>query len=375
MALDSLTLTQALVACPSVTPNDAGCQIIIANMLRDAGFTIEWIHQNGVSNLWARFGTTVPLYCFAGHTDVVPVGPLTDWQHPPFEATCVDGKLYGRGVADMKGGLAAMVVAAIAWAAYPPAQGSLALLITSDEEGPAQDGTRHVLNVLTARGESFAGVIIGEPTGSLQTGDVIKNGRRGSLHGSFHFRALADHVAYAALENNVMVQGMRALLAVVQHPWDEDMECFPATSCQMVALHSDAGAKNLIPGEMTAHINWRFSPQLTTAQIMAQTTALVALHAPNCVITWQVSGHPFFTPANHFLVQAVQTAITNVTGIPATLSTAGGTSDGRFFAALGIPVVECGLVNATIHQVNEHIVIEDLARLTAIYSKLLQVLF
>lgn len=367
----TLQLTCDLIQQPSVTPEDADCQNIMATRLAAIGFQIEWLKFGDVTNLWARKGDQGPLFVFAGHTDVVPTGPESNWSTPPFSPTIRDGMLYGRGAADMKGSLAAMVVACENFIAeHPDHTGSIAFLITSDEEGPAVDGTVKVVEVLEKRNEKIDWCLVGEPSSTNQVGDVVKNGRRGSLGGLLTIKGVQGHVAYPHLAENPIHKGAPALAELASEVWDQGNRYFPATSFQISNIHSGTGASNVIPGDMQVQFNFRFSTELTAEEIQQRTSAILDKHGLQYELEWNLSGKPFLTEAGK-LVEASQHAIQQITGLATELSTAGGTSDGRFIAPTGAQVVELGPCNATIHKVDECVAIDDLDQLTAIYTQIL----
>jgi len=371
---DVLALTRALVARPSVTPDDAGCQELIAARLRPLGFDCEPLPSGAVSNLWARRGRAAPLLVFAGHTDVVPTGPHTAWPSPPFEPVERDGLLVGRGVSDMKTSLAAFVVAAEEFVArHPDHRGSIALLLTSDEEGPATDGTVHVCRVLEARGETPDYCVVGEPTSAEALGDTIKNGRRGSLSARITVRGVQGHVAYPHLARNPVHELAPALATLTATRWDEGNEYFPPTTFQVSNLHAGTGAGNVIPGEAVIDCNFRFSTASTPEQLQARVRGILDEHRLEYDIDWTLSGLPFLTPQGP-LCAALQSAIAEETGIRAELSTTGGTSDGRFIARLCPQVVEFGPLNRTIHQVGESLPLDQLVPLKNIYRRVLETL-
>jgi succinyl-diaminopimelate desuccinylase len=371
---DTLELARDLIARPSLTPDDAGCQRMMAERLAVLGFRIEHLRFNGVDNLWARRGDARPLFVFAGHTDVVPTGPVGKWHSPPFEPTLRDGMLYGRGAADMKGSLAAMVTACERFvAAHPAHRGAIGFLITSDEEGPSVDGTVRVVETLVARGESMDWCLVGEPTCVKQLGDTIKNGRRGSLTGLLTVRGKQGHVAYPQLADNPVHRAAAALAELIAIRWDEGNAHFPPTSLQIANIHAGTGASNVIPGELVAQFNLRYSTQQTHAGIMARVHALLDHHGLDYSLEWTHSGAPFLTQPG-VLSQAVQHAVRDCAGIEAELSTSGGTSDGRFIAPTGAQVIELGPLNASIHQVDECVAVADLDRLSAIYQRVLELL-
>ena len=377
----TLALALDLIRRPSITPEDAGCQDVLSARLAALGFRLERLRFGAVDNLWARLGDSTPVLAFAGHTDVVPPGPLEQWQSPPFTPELRDGILYGRGAADMKGSLAAMITACERFlATHPRPRGSLAFLITSDEEGAAVDGTVRVVEHLQARGERIDWCLVGEPSSSARIGDVIKNGRRGSLNGRLLLRGVQGHVAYPHLAQNP-IHAIGALLgALTDEVWDQGHDFFPPTSFQISNLRSGTGAVNVVPGELEMLFNFRFSPAVTVAALQERTRLLVETALLNEEIKtgqvfqydldWTLSGLPFFT-APGTLVAAAQAAIRAETGQDAELSTSGGTSDGRFIAPTGAQVIELGPLNATIHKANEQIAVADLDTLSRIYETLL----
>ncbi len=369
---ETLALAEELIARPSVTPDDAGCQEIIARRLAACGFAAEPMPFGGVSNLWARRGSSGPLFVFAGHTDVVPPGDAAAWRFPPFEPTVADGMLWGRGAADMKGSLAAMVTACERFAAaHPGHRGSIAFLVTSDEEGPAVDGTVRVVETLQERGERIDWCLVGEPSSSGAVGDTIKNGRRGSLTGRLTVRGVQGHVAYPHLARNPVHEALPALAELAAREWDRGNAFFPPTTFQIAHVHAGDGTENVIPGELSVLFNFRFSTEVTEAQLRREVEAVLQRHGLDYTLGWRLSGQPFLTPAGE-LVAAAREAVTAVTGREPELSTAGGTSDGRFIAPTGAQVVELGPVNATIHQVDERVAVDDLATLSRIYENILQ---
>ena len=368
----TLQLAMDLIARPSVTPDDAGCQQLLAERLSAIGFTIEHLRFGEVDNLWARRGSEGPLLAFAGHTDVVPTGPIEDWQFPPFEPTLHDGFLYGRGSADMKGSLAAMVTACEGFvAAHPDHRGSIAFLITADEEGPAIDGTVKVIEHLQQRGEHIDWCLVGEPSSTDQLGDVVKNGRRGSLGAKLTVHGIQGHVAYPHLADNPIHRFAAALAELSTTEWDQGNEFFPPTTFQVSNLNSGTGATNVIPGHLEALFNFRFSTALTAEQLQTRVAAILDRHQLRYDLEWTLSGQPFLTSAGE-LVDAVSAAIASETGQQTELSTAGGTSDGRFIAPTGAQVVELGPLNATIHKVNERVPADSLATLARIYEEMLR---
>lgn len=371
---DVLSLVQALIARPSVTPDDAGCQALLIERLSAIGFACETIASGGVTNLWARRGITAPVLVFAGHTDVVPTGPIERWRHPPFTPTIEDGRLYGRGAADMKSSIAAFVTAAEAFvAAHPDHTGSIALLITSDEEGPAKDGTVTVVQALSARGESLDYCIVGEPTCVDTLGDTIKNGRRGSLSGKLTVRGIQGHVAYPHLARNPVHQSAAAIAELAGMRWDEGNAYFPPTTFQISNYHAGTGATNVVPGTAEIDFNFRFSTESTPDGLKAAVAQVLDAHGLEYDIAWNLSGQPFLTPEGS-LSQAMVQAIDAELGVRAQLSTTGGTSDGRFIATICREVVEFGPINASIHQIDEHIAVDTLVPLQNVYRRTLQAL-
>jgi len=367
----TLALARELIRRPSVTPNDAGCQPLMAERLAALGFAIEPMRFGNVDNLWARRGSDGPLFCFAGHTDVVPPGPLDQWESNPFDPQVRDGRLYGRGACDMKGSLAAMITATEAFlAAYPDHRGSIAFLITSDEEGPATDGTVRMVETLSARGEQIHYALVGEPSSHQRLGDIVKIGRRGSLNGLLHVRGKQGHVAYPQLADNPVHRAAPALADLCAEVWDQGNPHFPPTSFQISNVQAGTGADNVIPGELTALFNLRFSTELTPELIQRRIEAILGRHGLDYRIDWRLSGNPFLTePAE--LYAATRAAIEAETGDPPTPSTTGGTSDGRFIAPTGAQVLELGPVNATIHKINECVGVDELDRLSDIYQGIL----
>ena len=364
----TLELACELIRRPSVTPDDEGCQELMMTRLANAGFAIERMRIEEVENFWARHGTDGPVLCFAGHTDVVPTGPLQGWQHQPFNALIDDeGMLCGRGAADMKGSLASMIIAVERFVAdHPGHKGAITFLITSDEEGPAQHGTRAVVERLRARNERLDWCIVGEPSSSTLLGDVVKNGRRGSLGATLTVRGKQGHVAYPQLAKNPIHLAAPALAELAAEHWDAGNDFFPPTSFQISNLNSGTGATNVIPGELTAIFNFRFSTESTVEGLQQRVAAILDRHGLDWHIDWALSGLPFLTEPGE-LLGAVAASIQQVTGRTTQPSTTGGTSDGRFIATLGTQVVELGPVNATIHQVNERILASDLDLLTEVY--------
>lgn len=363
----TLELVQDLIARRSVTPEDSGCQALLAARLAASGFRAETIASNGVTNTWLRRGSAAPVFVFAGHTDVVPTGPLDQWQSDPFTPTLRDGVLVGRGASDMKSSIAAFVVAAEEFVrAHPGHPGSVALLLTSDEEGPATDGTTRVVEALRARAEAIDYCIVGEPTSVRRLGDTIKNGRRGSLSGRLTARGIQGHVAYPHLARNPVHVLAPALAELAAVEWDRGDEFFPPTTFQVSNIHAGTGVGNVIPGSCTVDFNFRFAPASTAASLQQRVEELLARHQVDFLIDWTLGAAPFLTPRGS-LSQAISAAIQHVTGVQAELSTTGGTSDGRFIATFCPQVIEFGPPNATIHQVNEQIAVADLEPLKNIY--------
>lgn len=368
----TLELAFELIRRPSVTPADEGCQALMCERLAAAGFSIEPMRIEEVDNFWARRGGDGPVLCFAGHTDVVPTGPLEAWQYPPFEPQIdAQGMLRGRGAADMKGSLAAMITAVERFVAdHPNHQGAIAFLITSDEEGPAQHGTRAVVERLRARNERLDWCIVGEPSSTEQLGDIVKNGRRGSLGATLTVRGKQGHVAYPHLAKNPIHLAAPALAELAGEHWDSGNAYFPPTSLQISNIHAGTGATNVIPGELTCVFNFRFSTESTVESLQQRVAAILDRHGLDWHINWALSGLPFLTQPGA-LLDAVAASIEAVCGIHTTPSTSGGTSDGRFIATLGTQVVELGPLNATIHQRDEHIRAADLDALSEIYYQTL----
>ena len=363
----TITLACELIARPSLTPDDAGCQQLLAERLAACGFQLEPMRCGEVDNLWARRGNNGPVLCFAGHTDVVPTGPLEHWDSPPFTPSIRDGLLYGRGAADMKGSLAAMVVAVERFvAAHPEHRGSIAFLLTSDEEGPATEGTVRVVERLVERGEKVDWCIVGEPSSTELVGDVVKNGRRGSLNARLLIKGRQGHVAYPHLVRNPIHLAAPALAELAAEVWDQGNAFFPPTSFQISNIHSGTGANNVVPGELEALINFRFSTESTVDGLQQRVHAILDRHGLDFELEWNLSGLPFLTEPGD-LLDGVRAAIRQVTGRDTQPSTSGGTSDGRFIATMGTQVVELGPINATIHQLNEHVSVADLDTLTDIY--------
>ena len=368
---DTLELATNLISRESVTPEDAGCQDVMIARLEALGFKIERMRFEDVDNFWARRGDKGPLFAFAGHTDVVPTGPLEDWHSHPFQPEIRDGLLYGRGAADMKGSLAAMVTACERFiAAHPDHKGSIAFLITSDEEGPSINGTVKVVNELEERNEKIDYCLVGEPSSTKRAGDVIKNGRRGSLNGILTVKGVQGHVAYPQHSRNPVHEVAPALAELAAENWDNGNEFFPPTTFQISNVNAGTGATNVIPGEMEVVFNFRFSTESTEQGLRDRLESILDKHDLDYVIDWSLSGNPFLTPEGE-LVDAARDAIKETNGIEAELSTSGGTSDGRFIAPTGAQVLELGPINATIHQLNECIGTDELDILSNYYEKIL----
>lgn len=369
---ETIKLLIDLVQRDSVTPADKGCQEMLGKRLERLGFTLEQIPSGGVTNLWARLGTQAPLFAFAGHTDVVPTGELQDWTSPPFAARIIDDQLIGRGAADMKGGVAAMITAierfvdAGAWQ-----NGSIAVLLTSDEEGPATDGTCKVIDALEERNEKIDYCIVGEPTSDKTLGDIIRHGRRGSLGATLLIRGKQGHVAYPHLADNPVHRALPALAELSAIEWDQGNDHFPPTTLQISNINAGTGATNVIPGQLSVEFNLRYSPETNIDAIQQVIDELCSRHQLNAELTWKDSARPFITSPGT-LTDAVQQAISTETGINATLDTGGGTSDGRFIAPTGAQVIEFGPINATIHQVDERVSCTDIDALSRIYESVLQ---
>ncbi|RJG15524.1 succinyl-diaminopimelate desuccinylase [Massilia cavernae] len=372
IASRTLQLTEALIAQSSVTPEDKGCQQRMAELLEPLGFVCETIESNGVTNLWARRGTESPVFVFAGHTDVVPTGPVDQWHSQPFTPTRRDGKLYGRGAADMKTSLAAMAVACEEFvAAHPKHKGSIAFLITSDEEGPAVDGTVVVCERLEERGETLDYCLVGEPTSAHVLGDMIKNGRRGSLSGKLRIKGIQGHIAYPQHARNPIHQAAPALAELAAEQWDQGNEYYLPTSWQVSNIHAGTGANNVIPGELALDFNFRFSTASTADGLEARVHAILDKHNLEYELDWTLSGLPFLTPRGT-LSNAVAQAIESETGVHTELSTTGGTSDGRFIARICPQVIEFGPPNASIHKIDEHIELRYVDPLKNIYRRTLE---
>jgi succinyl-diaminopimelate desuccinylase len=370
--MNTLQLAKALIARSSVTPDDKDCQQQLIKLLAPLGFVCETITSNGVTNLWARRGTRQPLFVFAGHTDVVPTGPAEEWASAPFQPTERDGKLYGRGAADMKTSIAAMVVACQEFvASHPGHHGSIAFLITSDEEGPAVDGTVVVCKLLAERGEQLDYCIVGAPTSSSTLGDMIKNGRRGSLSGRLVIKGIQGHIAYPHLARNPIHQGAPALAELAAEEWDAGNEYYLPTSWQMSNIQAGTGANNVIPGTLSIDFNFRFSTASTAEDLKARVHAILDKHGLDYDLAWTLSGLPFLTPKGT-LSDALAGAIADETGVTTELSTTGGTSDGRFIARICPQVIEFGPPNASIHKIDEHIELRFIDPLKNIYRRTLE---
>ncbi|MFN7086698.1 MAG: succinyl-diaminopimelate desuccinylase [Burkholderiales bacterium] len=371
MEIDTLELAKQLIARRSVSPDDAGCLDVIIGILAPLGFECEKISAKGVDNLWARRGRAAPLVCFAGHTDVVPPGPLDKWTGDPFTPSLRDGMLYGRGAADMKTSIAAFATAIAEFVtAHPNHAGSIAVLFTSDEEGPAVDGTVRVVEKLAARGERIDYCVVGEPTSVNRLGDTIKNGRRGSLSGTLTVKGVQGHVAYPHLARNPIHEVAAAIAELAHIEWDRGNEYFPPTTWQISNFHAGTGATNIIPGEARIDFNFRFSTASTVESLQTRLIGILDKHGVEYDIDWVYGGRPFLTPRGD-LVDAVARAIKTVTGVDAELSTSGGTSDGRFIADICPQLVEFGPTNATIHKVNECLPLDEIRPLHAIYKRIL----
>ena len=370
--MNSATLQLAcdLIARPSITPDDAGCQDMLIERLQAIGFDCETMVFDDVTNLWARRGSAAPLLAFAGHTDVVPTGPLEQWHSNPFEPEIRDGMLYGRGAADMKSSIAAMVTACERFIEqHADHRGSIALLITSDEEAIAINGTVRVIETLEARGEKIDWALIGEPSSQSQVGDVVKNGRRGSIGAKLVINGIQGHVAYPHKVDNPIHRAMPALHELARHEWDQGNSFFPPTSFQISNINAGTGVHNVVPGHAEVLFNLRYSTEIDAHKIMETTRAILDKHELDYQIDWSISGYPFLTPEGA-LVNAAQQAIMQHAGITPSLETTGGTSDGRFIAPTGAQVLELGPVNESIHKLNEHVNIDDLEQLSKIYESM-----
>lgn len=367
----TLELAKQLIARPSVTPDDAGCQELMISRLEPLGFEIHRLRFGAVDNFWARRGSARPLVVFAGHTDVVPTGPLEKWTSHPFQPEVRDGYLYGRGAADMKGSLAAFITAIEDFVArHPDHKGSIGLLITSDEEGPSVDGTVKVVEWLKARGEQIDFCLVGEPSCVNCLGDTMKNGRRGSLNGQLTVHGKQGHVAYPHLVRNPIHLAAPALADLARTEWDRGNEFFPPTSFQISNIQAGTGAENVVPGHLDLKFNFRFSTAVTEDELKARVEDTLRRHMLDYEARWQLSGKPFLTQPGA-LVEALRAAVQGELGVDSTLSTTGGTSDGRFIAPTGAQVVELGPVNATIHQIDERVLVADLERLARVYARTL----
>lgn len=367
-----VALACELIRRPSVTPADAGCQELMAARLEAAGFRNEHLRFGETDNLWARRGEDGPVLCFAGHTDVVPPGDLEAWSSDPFVPTVRDGLLYGRGAADMKSSLAAMLIATERFVdSHPGHRGSIAFLITSDEEGPARDGTRRVMDTLGSRGERIDWCVLGEPSSQAVLGDTVRNGRRGSLSGIITVRGVQGHVAYPQLADNPIQRFAPALAELYATPFDEGNAYFPPTSFQVVNLQAGVGAPNVTPGQLDARFNFRYSTEWTHETLSRHVEAVLDRHGLRYDLHWHLSGEPFLTEEGE-LTSAVTEAVRETLGVEPSLSTGGGTSDGRFIAPAGVQVVELGPVNASIHKIDEHVRLADIGRLAAVYGRILE---
>ncbi|MCF1426981.1 MAG: succinyl-diaminopimelate desuccinylase [Shewanella sp.] len=372
MSTNVIEIAKDLIARPSVTPEDAGCQQMMGEYLAPLGFNVEPMIFADTTNLWARRGDSGPLFCFAGHTDVVPPGDLAQWHTPAFEPREIDGYLHGRGAADMKGSLAAMMVATRRFVErHPDHQGSIAFLITSDEEGPFINGTPKVIETLEARHEKITWALVGEPSSTHLLGDIVKNGRRGSLTGNLTIKGVQGHVAYPHLADNPVHQAAPALAELARICWDKGNAFFPPTSFQIANIHAGTGAPNVIPAALEVMFNFRYSTEVTAESLIERVFGILDAHALDYDISWVYNGMPFLTD-NGPLLQATREAIFEVTGLHTDPQTTGGTSDGRFIAPTGAQVIELGPVNATIHKVNECVKVADLELLASCYEKILE---
>lgn len=368
---DTLALLEALISRESVTPEDAGCQALLTQRLEKIGFQAEQLDFDDTKNLWLKRGTAKPLFVFLGHTDVVPTGPLDKWDTPPFEPTIRDGRLYGRGAADMKGGIACFVTAVERFIdKYPEHNGSIALMITSDEEGPATNGVVKVVEVLEQRNEKIDWCLVGEPSSDKQIADVIRVGRRGSLCAKLVVKGVQGHVAYPEIANNPIHHFAPALQALTEEVWDQGNQFFPPTSLQVSNINGGTGAENIIPGELELQFNLRFCTELDEATIKQRVHSLFDRYDFDYEIDWRLSGNPFLTSAGA-LIEAAHTAINKVTGLDTQDDTGGGTSDGRFIAPTGAEVIELGPLNESIHKINENVPVADLQPLSDIYEQML----
>ena len=368
----AVALTKELISKQSVTPADDGCQPLLAERLSKLGFDCESLPREEVLNLWATRGTHGPTLVFAGHTDVVPPGPREHWDSDPFVPTERAGFLYGRGAADMKASLAAMVVATESFVAnHPHHKGRIGYLITADEEGPAIHGTRYVVDTLQRRGESIDWCVVGEPSSTSTLGDIIKNGRRGSINATLTIKGKQGHVAYPHLADNPMHKAFAALTALSEISWDSGNDYFDPTQLQFSNIHSGTGATNVIPGELVAVFNLRFSTEITADEIQSKCETVLDATGIDYSLDWQLSGNPFLTEPGD-LVDAVRESIMTTTGVSTQLSTGGGTSDGRFIASMGSQIIELGPINASIHQRNEHVLLSDIPKLARIYEGIME---
>jgi len=367
-----IDLAKDLLSRASVTPLDEGCQPLMAEHLSKLGFNIESMVFHDTTNMWARRGTQAPVFCFAGHTDVVPTGDLSRWHTPPFDPTIIDGYLHGRGAADMKGSLAAMIVATERFVAkHPDHKGSIAYLITSDEEGPFINGTPKVIETLEARNEKITWALVGEPSSTHKLGDVVKNGRRGSLTGNLTVKGIQGHVAYPHLADNPIHKASPALAELAQMHWDNGNEFFPPTSFQIANINGGTGASNVIPGDLKVMFNFRYSTEVTAEELIQRVLSILDAHGLDYDIDWVFNGLPFLT-GDGPLLEATKQSIREVTGYDTDPQTSGGTSDGRFIAPTGAQVIELGPVNATIHKINECVSTADLEQLALCYERILE---
>ena len=372
MSSETLKLAHELISRPSITPEDEGCQQLIGERLAALGFDLESMIFDDTTNLWARRGQGRKLFCFAGHTDVVPPGDVNDWEFPPFQPTLHEGYLFGRGAADMKGSLAAMITATKRFIKdYPNVDADIAFLITSDEEGPFINGTKRVIETLQQRNEKIDWCIVGEPSSTETLGDIVKNGRRGSLTGDLTVLGIQGHVAYPHLAKNPVHDLAPALSDLIKEEWDEGNASFPPTTFQVSNIQAGTGAGNVIPGRINTQFNFRFSTELTAEKIKQRVETILDKHSLEYNLQWKLNGPPFLTESGA-LVEAVQSAIEHECGFSTTLSTAGGTSDGRFIAPTGAQVIELGPVNATIHKVNECVKASDLDKLSKVYYRCME---
>jgi len=368
----TVALLCELIRRPSVTPDDAGCQALLIERLERIGFVCETLKFGDVTNLWARRGSTSPVFCFAGHTDVVPPGDLDGWNTDPFEPIFDGGKLYGRGAADMKAGIAAMITSVERFVAdHPDHPGSIALLITSDEEGPARDGTLRVIEKLKDRGETIDWCVLGEPSSQDRLGDLIRIGRRGSLSGIVKVNGIQGHVAYPHLADNPIRRFAPVLDELHRIEWDQGNDYFPPTSFQVVDIHAGVGAPNVTPGLLQARFNFRYSTEWTHESLKTKVEAVFDAHEIDYELEWRLSGEPFLTSPGR-LIDTVADVIRRHTGLDTEKSTGGGTSDGRFISPAGVDVVELGPVNASIHKINEHIAVDDISALSLMYESILE---